>query len=165
MAPELKFLLIKVQIDLKINFLAIKSSINSNKNPIKSINIQIWAFLLKIQNFLLNRAFILQEYTVKKFNPCILNSLTNFLTVFWALLPPVIFLTSFGYLFYFFNGDPKMGYNRCPLFIILTEHGFCAVSFIKINQTELPKLIWSKLDRSETFSLQQSFGIPSGDSF
>jgi hypothetical protein len=35
-----------------------------------------------------------------------------------------------------------MGYNRCPLFIMLTEqHGFCAVSFIKINKTELPKLI------------------------
>ena len=26
-----------------------------------------------------------------------------------------------------------MGYNRCPLFIILTKHGFCAVSVIKIN--------------------------------
>jgi hypothetical protein len=39
-------------------------------------------------------------------------------------------------------GDLKMGYNRCPLFIMLTEqHGFCAVSFIKINKTELPKLI------------------------
>ena len=46
-----------------------------------------------------------------------------------------------------------MGYNRCPLFIILTEHGFCAVSVIKINpKTELPKLIWSKLDWSETLS-------------
>jgi len=43
---------------------------------------------------------------------------------------------------YFICGDPKMGYNRCPLFIMLTEqHGFCAVSFIKINKTELPKLI------------------------
>jgi len=26
-----------------------------------------------------------------------------------------------------------MGYNRCPLFIMLTEQRFCAVSFIKIN--------------------------------
>jgi len=50
-----------------------------------------------------------------------------------------------------------MGYNRYPLFIMLTEQRFCEVSFIKINQTELPKLIWSKLDRSETLSLQQSF--------
>jgi hypothetical protein len=36
-------------------------------------------------------------------------------------------------------GYPKMGYNRCPLFIILTEQGFCAVSFIKINKTDLVK--------------------------
>jgi hypothetical protein len=44
-----------------------------------------------------------------------------------------------------------MGYNRCPLFIMLTEqHGFCVVSFIKINKTELPKLILSKLDLSGT---------------
>jgi hypothetical protein len=43
-----------------------------------------------------------------------------------------------------------MGYNRCPLFIMLTEQRFCAVSFIKINKTELPKLILSKLDLSET---------------
>jgi hypothetical protein len=44
-----------------------------------------------------------------------------------------------------------MGYNRCPLFIMLTEqHEFCAVSFIKINKTKLPKLILSKLDPSET---------------
>jgi hypothetical protein len=27
-----------------------------------------------------------------------------------------------------------MGYNRCPLFIILTEQRFCVVSFIKINK-------------------------------
>ena len=39
-----------------------------------------------------------------------------------------------------------MGYNRCPLFIILTKQGFCVVSFIKINKTELPKLILSRLD-------------------
>ena len=48
----------------------------------------------------------------------------------------------FLYIYIFIYGDPKMGYNRCPLFIMLTEqHGFCAVSFIKINKTELPKLI------------------------
>jgi len=49
----------------------------------------------------------------------------------------------FIYLFiiifiYFIYGDPKIGYNRCPLFIILTEQGFCVVSFIKINKTKLP---------------------------
>jgi hypothetical protein len=55
------------------------------------------------------------------------------------------------YFFFFICGDPKMGYNRCPLFIMLMEqHGFCSVSFIKINKTELPKLILSKLDLSET---------------
>ena len=44
-----------------------------------------------------------------------------------------------------------MGYNRCPLFIMLIEQQeFCAVCFIKINKTELPKLILSKLDLSET---------------
>jgi hypothetical protein len=54
-------------------------------------------------------------------------------------------------LYIFICGDPKMGYNRCPLFIMLTEqHGFCVVSFIKINKTELPKLILSKLDLSGT---------------
>ena len=87
-----------------------------------------------ISNFLLNRALLLQEYTVKNPIFVFLTSLTNFPTIFWALLPPVIFLTSFGYIFlYIFCGDPKMGYNRCPLFIMLTEQGFCAVSFIKIN--------------------------------
>jgi len=46
------------------------------------------------------------------------------------------------YIYIYICGDTKMGYNRCPLFIMLTEqHGFCAVSFIKINKTELPKLI------------------------
>jgi hypothetical protein len=46
------------------------------------------------------------------------------------------------YYYIFICGDPKIGYNRCPLFIMLTEqHGFCAVSFIKINKTELSKLI------------------------
>jgi len=39
-----------------------------------------------------------------------------------------------------------MGYNRCPLFIMLTEQGFCVVNFIKINKTELPKLILPRLD-------------------
>ena len=84
-------------------------------------------------------------------------------------MPPVIFLTFFGYLFIiiFFCGDPKMGYNRCPLFIMLTEHR--RSKFYKDNQSKLLKLIWSKLDRSETLSLQQSssasnIGIPSGDS-
>jgi len=56
----------------------------------------------------------------------------------------------FYYYYIFICGDPKMGYNRCPLFIMLTEQGFCVVSFIKINKTELPKLILSKLDLSET---------------
>ena len=57
----------------------------------------------------------------------------------------------FIYVFFYICGDPKMGYNRCPLFIMLTEqHGFCVVSFIKINKTELPKLILSKLDLSGT---------------
>ena len=51
LALELKFLLIKAQIDLKSIFLALKSSINSIKTPIKSINLQIWAFLLKIKFF------------------------------------------------------------------------------------------------------------------
>jgi hypothetical protein len=42
--------------------------------------------------------------------------LTNFPTIFWALLPLVIFLTSFGYIFlYIFCGDPKMGYNNTHL--------------------------------------------------
>ena len=111
MAPELKFLLIKAQI-------AIKSPINSFKNQIKSINIQIWAFLLKFQIFLLNRALLLQEYTVKNPIFVFLTSLTNFPTTFWALLPPVIFLTSFGYIIlYIFCGDPKMGYNTYDLFV------------------------------------------------
>jgi hypothetical protein len=67
--------------------------------------------------------------------------LTDFPTIFFlALLPPVIFLTSFGYIFlYIFCGDPKMGYNRCPLFIMLTEQRFCAVSFIKITQNGTPE--------------------------
>jgi len=113
LAPELKFLLIKAQIDLKINFLPIKSLINSFKNSIKSINIQIWAFLLKIQIFLLNKVLLLQEYTVKNPIFVFLTSLTDFPTIFWALLPPVIFLTSFGYIFlYIFCGDPKKGYNN-----------------------------------------------------
>jgi hypothetical protein len=45
----------------------------------------------------------------------------------------------FNFIFILFMGYPKMGYNRCPLFIILTEQGFCAVSFIKINKTDLVK--------------------------
>jgi hypothetical protein len=32
-----------------------------------------------------------------------------------------------------------MGYNRCPLFIMLTEQRFCAVSFIKITQNGTPE--------------------------
>jgi hypothetical protein len=47
----------------------------------------------------------------------------------------VLFIIIFIYFIY---GDPKIGYNRCPLFIILTEQGFCVVSFIKINKTKLP---------------------------
>jgi hypothetical protein len=46
---------------------------------------------------------------------------------------------NFNFIFILFMGYPKMGYNRCPLFIILTEQGFCAVSFIKINKTDLVK--------------------------
>jgi hypothetical protein len=34
--------------------------------------------------------------------------LTNFPTIFWALLPPIIFLPSFGYIFYiYFVGTQK----------------------------------------------------------
>jgi hypothetical protein len=44
-----------------------------------------------------------------------------------------------------------MGYNRCPLFTILTEQKFCLVSFVKINKTGI-----LKLDQSEN---------PLGDSF
>jgi hypothetical protein len=32
------------------------------------------------------------------------------------------------FLFILFVGYLKIGYNRCPLFIILTEQGFCAIS-------------------------------------
>jgi hypothetical protein len=84
----------------------------SFKNSIKSRNIQIWAFLLKFQISLLNRALLLQEYTVKNPIFVFLTSLTHFSTIFWALLSPVIFLSSFGYIFlYIFCGDQKMGYN------------------------------------------------------
>jgi hypothetical protein len=38
-----------------------------------------------------------------------------------------------------------MGYNRCPLFTILTEQKLCVVSFVKINKTIFPTLILSKL--------------------
>jgi hypothetical protein len=38
-----------------------------------------------------------------------------------------------------------MGYNRCPLFTILTEQRLCVVSFVKINKTELPEPILSEL--------------------
>ena len=62
----------------------------------------------------------------------------------------------FIFIFIFVWG-PKNGLQQMPP---LTEQGFCEVSFIKINQTELPKLIWSKLDRSETLSLQQSSSAP-----
>jgi hypothetical protein len=58
------------------------------------------------------------------------------------------------FIYLFICGDPKMGYNRCPLFIILTKQGFCVVSFIKIDKTEFLKLILSKLDQSETLSLR-----------
>jgi hypothetical protein len=67
-------------------------------------------------------------------------------TLFW-------FFFFFSFYIFYFCGDPKMGYNRCPLFIILTEQRFCVVSFIKINKTEFLKLILLKLDRSETLSL------------
>jgi hypothetical protein len=38
-----------------------------------------------------------------------------------------------------------MGYNRCPFFTILTEQRLYKVSFVKINKSELPKLIFSQL--------------------
>jgi hypothetical protein len=56
----------------------------------------------------------------------------------------------FGF-FYFgrkgneFENNSKMGYDSCPLFTTLTEQRLCAVSFVKINKTELPILIFSKL--------------------
>jgi hypothetical protein len=62
----------------------------------------------------------------------------------------------FLYFLFFFCRDPKMSYNRCPLFTTLTEQRLCVVSFIKINKTNLPKLIFSKLGWSETLFLQQS---------
>ena len=76
------------------------------------MNIQTWAFLLKIQIFLLNRDFIFQEYTAK--NPIFVffNLLDQFSDHFLSASASCNFLTVFGYLFNFFCGDPKMGYNN-----------------------------------------------------
>jgi hypothetical protein len=38
-----------------------------------------------------------------------------------------------------------MDNDRCPLFTILTEQKLRVVSFVKINKTELPILIFLKL--------------------
>jgi hypothetical protein len=43
-----------------------------------------------------------------------------------------------------------MGYNRCPLFTILTEQRLCVVRFVKINITIFSTLIFSKLGWPET---------------
>ena len=34
----------------------------------------------------------------------------------------------FYYFYYFLCGEPKMGYNSCPLFTMLTEQRLCVVS-------------------------------------
>jgi len=44
-----------------------------------------------------------------------------------------------------FGSNPKMGYDSCPLFTMLTEQTLCIVSFVKINKTEVLKFIFSKL--------------------
>ena len=89
-----------------------------------------------------------------------LNLLNQFLTIFLDILASSFYCYYFFYFFYFFSpfyaGDPKMGYNRCPLFTILTEQRLCVVSFVKINKTELLEPILSELGWSETLSLQQS---------
>ena len=130
----------------------------------------------QISNFPCQQGFPPSRIYYQKFHLVFLTLLTNFPTIFWALPPPVIFLTSFGYIFlYIFCGDPKMGYNRCPLFIMLTEQRFCAVSFIKINQNWAPKtdlvgarLLWSFVLTSillnpKTMIKIYYLEIPSGD--
>ena len=71
----------------------------------------------------------------------------------------------FFFFSFFFEGwenklnlgnNQKMGYDSCsPLYNAYRAKTFI-VSFVKINKTELPKLIFSKLGWSETLSLQQS---------
>jgi hypothetical protein len=80
-------------------------------------------------------ALILQEYTVKNPIFVFLTSLTDFSDRLLSASASCYF-SNLLWLFILFHlfGDPKMGYNRCPLFIKLTEQRFCAVSFIKINQ-------------------------------
>jgi len=59
------------------------------------------------------------------------------MTLFWVLY--------FGRKGNEFENNSKMGYESCPLFTTLTEQRLCVVSFVKINKTELPILIFSKL--------------------
>jgi magnesium-transporting ATPase (P-type) len=74
-----------------------------------------------------------------------------FLIIIIIFLYIILFYLFFILFFIFFVfslflcGDPKMSYNRCSLFTILTEHRLCKVSFVKINKSELPKLISSQL--------------------
>ena len=90
-----------------------------------------------------------------------LNLLNQFLAIFWAFWHPlftaIIFFIFFQiYVFdlfvfsSFLCGDPKIGYNRCPLFTILTKKRLCVVSFVKINKTNLSKLVFSSLVDQKT---------------
>ena len=56
----------------------------------------------------------------------------------------IIYFFEFYVFYYFLCGDPKMGYNSCHLFTMLTEQRVCVVSVVKINKIGLPKLVFSK---------------------
>ena len=136
MAPQLKFLLIKAQIDLKINFLPIKSLINSFKNSIKSINIQIWAFLLKFQIFLVNRAFLLQEYIIK-------NSIFVFLK--WGIFFKKI-RDKYLCLFSKPHCDTSMSLSLIFFFLFASYDSLYSIfdlEMVGIKSRDLSKIMWN----------------------
>jgi hypothetical protein len=103
--------------------------------------------------FFINRALTSQRYTVKFPSLYFWTSSTNF----WSFSgrPDILFslLLFFWYIFwliFFFSsflcGDPKMGYNRCPLFTIVTE---CS----KLRLLELSLLYWPC--KNDCFNLQE----------